>query len=206
MDRFQFEVSTSSAEALKYVSDISSQGALEHLTNPSLVPTFSEEVLYTLCKHTPNDDVTLPIAYFQTVSPAITSNRVLEIFFTVMCRASITEAFHFSRSYDDLTHRRLFEKLLTFVHADAGGPTRATRGVELINLPLNETEVVWLEEFLTEGKGKTLYGASDTFIMRKVAVGEVQDISDDGRNRSGPKISGVNWTILTDSLRHGLGP
>ena len=92
------------------------------------------------------------------------------------------------------------------MHADAGSTTRATRGVELINLPLNESEVVWLEDFLTQGKGKTLYGASDTIMMRKVAVGQVQNISDDGRNASGPKISGVNWTILSDSLRHGLGP
>ena len=178
--------------------------ALDHLTEPSLIPTFTGEILYTLCKHASNNNAILPLAYFQAVSPAIASDRVLDTFFTIMCRASITETFFFSRSYGDTIHQRLFEKLLTFVHADAGGTARATRGVELISLPFSELESTWFNEFLTHGRGKTLYGSSDTVIMRNIAMGEVPHVSGDSRHRSGPKIGAVDWTLLVDNMKQSL--
>ena len=146
------------------------------------------------------------MAYFHTTSPSITSNKVLEAFFSVLCRSSITEAFYFSRSQGELIHQHLFEKLITFVHANAAGALRATRGVELISLPLNEKEEKWFDEFLSQGKGRTLYGAHDTIMIRAIATGRSQDASDQSSHAGNRKIDGLNWAILKESIQHGLGP
>ena len=175
--------------------------ALDYLTEPALIPTFPEEILYTLCRHAPDNDVTLPVAYYHTVSPSITSNKVLETYFLTLCRASITEAFYFSRTQGDLNHRVLFEKLIIFVHANSSGAIKATRAVELISLPLNDDEESWFNEFLEEGEGRTLPGASDTVIMKKIATGRPVPELDNGAIRSGRKIDGVNWATLTGSMR-----
>ena len=179
------------------------QRALDYLTEPTLTPTFPEEILYTLCRHTPQDDVTLPIAYYQTVSPSIKSGKVLETYFLTLCRASITEAFYFSRTHGDLNHRVLFEKLITFVHANSSGPTKANRGVELISLPLNEDEEVWFNEYLNNGRGSTLPGATDTLIMRGISIGRPDPHLQNRRRASSQKIGGINWETLTNGTRTG---
>lgn len=179
------------------------QRALDYLTEPALTPTFPEEILYTLCRHTPQDDVTLPIAYYQTVSPSIKSGKVLETYFLTLCRASITEAFYFSRTHGELNHRVLLEKLITFVHANSGGATKANRGVELISLPLSEDEEAWFNEYLNDGKGSTLPGATDTLIMRGISTGRPDPNLQHRRRASSQKIGGINWETLTNSTRTG---
>ncbi len=169
---------------------------MDFLTEPALIPTFPEEILYTLCRHAP--DATLPVAYYQTVSPAITSGKILEIYFLTLCRVSITEAFYFSRTQGDLNHRVLFEKLINFVHASSHGAVKAVRGVELINLPLHKDEEDWFMEFLKDGKGKNLAGANDTLIMRAILIGRSESVSQDRRKGNSQKIDGVDWHTLRD--------
>ena len=176
---------------------------MDYLTEPALTPTFPEEILYTLCRHTPQDDVTLPIAYYQTVSPSIISGKVLETYFLTLCRASITEAFYFSRTHGELNHRVLFEKLITFVHANSSGATKANRGVELISLPLNEDEEAWFHEYLNDGKGSTLPGSTDTLIMRGISIGRLDPSLQHRRRASSQKVGGINWETLTNSTRTG---
>ena len=167
------------------------------------MPTFPQEILYTLCRHAPKDDATLPLAYFHTVSPSITSNKVLEALFDVMCRASITEAFHFSRSYGDLIHRTLLEYLISFIHLSAAGDIRAAKAIELIGLPLTEEEELWFEEYLLEGKGRTLQGVRDTLTARQIASGRLQDALGDGKDLNGRKEDGMNWMTLKASMKQG---
>ena len=198
LDRLMFEVGT--RRYLFYIAD-SNQRALDYLAEPCLIPTFSEEILYTLCQHGDYSDVTLPLAYYHAVSPIITSNKVLEAFYDVQCRASITEALYFSRSHGEPIHEFLFEKLIDFIHANSAGETRAARAVEFISLPFNEAEEIWLEQYLASGKGSALQGANDTLMMRKLATGRSQDAMDFGRNLNGQKINGVNWTVIKDSLQ-----
>ncbi|CAF9906964.1 hypothetical protein IMSHALPRED_005405 [Imshaugia aleurites] len=185
-------------DGIWYLDRLEFEKALDFLTEPALIPTFPEEILYTLCRHAP--DATLPIAYYQTVSPAITSGKVLETYFLTLCRVSITEAFYFSRTQGDLNHRVLFEKLIKFVHANSHGTTKATRGVELVNLPLNEEEESWFTEFLEDGKGRNLAGANDTLIMRAIAIGRTESVSLDRRGNS-QKIDGVDWNTLRGGMR-----
>ena len=164
-----------------------------------LIPTFPGEILYTLCRHAP--DVTLPVAYYQTVSPAITSSKVLETYCLTLCRISITEAFYFSRTQGDLNHRVLFEKLVNFVHANSHGAIKATRGVELIGLPLNEEEESWFKGFLEDGKGRNLAGANDTLVMRAIATGHSESVSRDQRTINSQKVDGIDWQTLTSGMR-----
>ncbi|KAF6218617.1 hypothetical protein HO133_005968 [Letharia lupina] len=186
-------------DGIWYLDRLEFEKALDYLTEPALVPTFPEEILYTLCRHAP--DATLPIAYYQTVSPAITSGKVLETYCLTLCRVSLTEAFYFSRTQGDLNHRVLFEKLINFVHASSHGAIRATRGVELIDLPLSEGEESWFTDFLEDGKGRNLAGANDTLIMRAIATGRSESVSRDRRKWNGHKIDGVDWNTLRGGIR-----
>jgi len=89
------------------------------------------------------------------------------------------------------------------VHANSAGDVRASRALELIHLPLNEEEEQWFDDFLSEGKGNTLYGAKDTLMMREIAKGQVKAAIHSGSKLSGRKIDGMNWTTLTDGLQKG---
>ncbi|MCJ1381909.1 hypothetical protein MMC17_005021 [Xylographa soralifera] len=177
--------------------------ALDYLTSPSLIPTFPDEILYTLCRHAPQNDSSLPLSYYYSVSPPLASTKVLSAFFERSCKASLTEAFYFSRRRGPLQHHQLFEQLITFVHANSAGSVRASRALELIHLPLDDEEEQWFEEFLNEGKGTTLYGAKDTLMMRKIAKGQVREAVDLGSKLSGRKIDGLNWDALREGLRKG---
>ncbi len=204
LDRQEFEVTTRFQRLeLKITDPILLKNALDYLTEPALIPTFPEEILYTLCRHTPKNDVTLPLAYYHTVSPCITSSKVVEEFFSILCRSSVTEAYYFSRGLGNPNHRNLFEKLLNFVLANSTGVIRATRSVELIHLPLDEEEEAWFEEYLENGNGRNLFGANDTVVMRALVTGRSNAITEYGKNISGRKIDGVNWATLRDSVQQG---
>jgi hypothetical protein len=180
------------------------KSALEYLTEPTLIPTYPEEILYTLCRHAPENDPSLPLAYYHTVSPGLSSGKVLEALFLVLCRSSLAEAFFFSRTQDEATHHKLFQKLVSFVHAGSKDGSKAMRGATLISLPLNEVEETWLNEYLKDGEGKKLRGASDTIIMRGLIKGDLGFLEDNSEDFSVEKINGVNWSHLKDGLHRGL--
>lgn len=138
------------------------------------------------------------------MSPIIASTKVLEAFFFILCRSSVTEALFFSRQQGEFIHHDLFEKLIEFVLIHSKGTVRAQRGVELISLPLDDVEIEWFEHFLKDGKGKTLSGARDTIIMRELAKGEVAFLRD-GKKVAGHKVAGVNWATLRENLTPGFG-
>ena len=78
---------------------------------------------------------------------------------------------------------------------------RGTRAVELVGLPFDETEQSWFEEYLLEGKGKALYGAKDSVVMRLISLGQTEQaakLSDQIKER---RIDGVNWQTLVDGLQ-----
>ncbi|MCJ1404084.1 hypothetical protein MMC11_007309 [Xylographa trunciseda] len=190
-------------DGIWFLDRLKLERALDYLTSPSLIPTFPDDILYTLCRHAPQNDSSLPLSYYHSVSPPLASMKVLSAFFERSCKASLTEAFYFARQSGQPKHRQLFEQLITFVHANSAGDVRASRALELIHLPLDEDEEQWFEEFLNEGKGSTLYGAKDTLMMRKIAKGQVRDAVYLGSKLSGRKIDGMNWTTLQEGLQKG---
>jgi hypothetical protein len=170
-----------------------------YLTEPCLIPTFPEEILFTLSKHC-QSDYHLPIQYYTAVSPQISSTKVLDSFFACVCQASITEGYFFTKSHPTATRRHLFEQLLAFVHGSSSGETQSQRGIELVNLPFDREETEWFEEFLLRGSGKGLFGAKDTVIVRYIAEGRSEDAEKLSREVKERKIDGVNWTSLTQGL------
>lgn len=103
-------------------------------------------------------------------------------------------------------NRHLLEQLVGFVHSGVSGETRSERGVELVNLPLNEEEERWFQEYLLSGKGRTLQGAKDTVTMRRIAVGKITEAFEDKAGSNRGQLHGLNWDILKGSLEKGAGP
>lgn len=201
LDRLEFRVRA----FLSYQSFVSNsdriQRALEYLTEPSLIPTFPDEILYVLTlTHLPKHDDSLAMSYYHTVSPPLASEKVQKAFFEVLCRASITEAFYFARKNDEIRRRRYLEQLVVFVHSSSAGQIRGERAMELVNLPFDEEEEKWFEDCLLHGAAKTLHGAKDTVLMRRLATGKLKDLSADVESLGGKKIDGLNWDDLRQSM------
>lgn len=131
---------------------------------------------------------------------SITSSKVLEAFFLVLCRTSVTEAFFFSRAQGELIHRGLFEHLIKFVLTDSPGSLRASQSGELVTLPLDETEESWLQDYLGEGEGKRFQGAADTLNIRAMTTGRFDALESQMEFSKDRKINGLNWAKLTDQI------
>jgi hypothetical protein len=77
--------------------------------------------------------------------------------------------------------------------------------MEFVSLPLTETEENWVETYLIEGKGRTLRGASDTVEMRRIATGRLKEAAGNA-GLKGRKHDQVNWEVLREGVKRGLGP
>ncbi|KAL9027241.1 MAG: hypothetical protein Q9196_004205, partial [Gyalolechia fulgens] len=173
--------------------------ALGYLADPVLIPTFPEEILYTLCTHRHQHDDHLPLAYYFTVSPAITSPRVLEIFFSVLARTNVTETFFSARRQGERNHRKLFEILVGSVLDGLEGDDKARRSMELIYLPFSDEEELWFEAYLANGGGKNLPAAGDTLAMRKMVTGRSFAAEDQRKDLGGKKNGGSGWSSSASS-------
>ena len=142
------------------------------------------------------------MAYYLTVSPPLASAKVQKAFFRTLCRSSITEAFYFTRNYDDSLRQNYLTQLIEFVHSTEAGETRSKRAMELIGLPFDDQEEEWFEDCLLHGNSKGLHGAKDTVMMRRLATGKLENLSADLESLGGKKVDGLNWDIL----RQGIQP
>ncbi|KAL1993947.1 hypothetical protein VTN49DRAFT_2616 [Thermomyces lanuginosus] len=182
---------------LWYLDRLEFRRALDYLTQPSLIPTFPDDILHVLSLQTlPKHDDVLAVTYYLTVSPPLNSEKVRRSFFDILCRASVTESFYFSRKHGDNARREFFEQLVWSVLKSEAGKPRAERALELVGLPLDEEEESWLEDFLLTGKGSTLPGAKDTVLMRRLATGRSQNLPSEVESLSGRKVDGINWDDL----------
>lgn len=88
-----------------------------------------------------------------------------------------------------------------FVLKSSKGESRGTRGLTLISLPLNDLEETWFTEYLRNGAGKMLPGATDTIIMRKLVKGDTDIFLEHQETLNSNKIDGINWLALKESLQ-----
>ncbi|KAL2868614.1 ELYS family protein [Aspergillus lucknowensis] len=175
--------------------------ALEYLTEPSIIPTFPDEILYTLTlSHLPRQDDNLVMAYYLTVSPPLASEKAQRAFMETLSRASITEALYFARKHHDTLRRNYLIQLIEFVHKTDAGQMRSRRAMELITLPFDDQEEEWFEDALLHGNAKTLHGAKDTVMMRRLATGKMAGLSTELQSLGGKKIDGLNWDMLKQSI------
>ncbi|KAF2237487.1 hypothetical protein EV356DRAFT_574268 [Viridothelium virens] len=179
--------------------------ALDDLTDPSCIPTFPDEILDTLLRHTPTHEQDLALVYYHTVSPPLANEIIRDSFFKHLAKLSITEAYIFSRQQSDPTHRHLFELLITSALKEEIGEARAARCVELVNLPFDREEEDWFEEHLIDGNGKSLHGAKDTVMVRRIAMGKMKDALKEGEQLSGRNMNGVTWNTVKNGINAGLG-
>ncbi|KAH8703240.1 nuclear pore complex assembly-domain-containing protein [Talaromyces proteolyticus] len=188
-------------DGLWHLDRLEFRRALEYLTEPSLIPTFPDEILSVLTQQNlPKHDDSLAIAYYLTVSPPLASEKVQQSYFETLCRANITESFYFARKYDHDRRRQFLEQLVVFVHKTPAGQLRGSRAMELINLPFDELEESWFEECLLNGRAAALSGAKDTVLMRRLASGKMQDLPPSVESLGGRKIDGINWDDLRQSV------
>ncbi|KAI0200435.1 nuclear pore complex assembly-domain-containing protein [Astrocystis sublimbata] len=159
--------------------------ALEHLTHPSLISDFTDDIITVLVRHAEDKkdgDYTLPLAYYYTVQPSIQSSSALQLLFDAIARSSVLEAFEFSRAHAEYMRRQLFQRLVS-ITLDSGSrsadETAAERAFELTSLPFDADEEQWFKEYLTSGEGKRLKTAKDTLVMRRVATGQGAGVAGD---------------------------
>lgn len=74
-----------------------------------------------------------------------------------------------------------------------------------MELPFDEEEEEWFEKYLLDGKGKGLFGAKDTVIVRRIATGRGDDVRALAREIKERKIDGVNWNDLAKGLAFDCG-
>ncbi|RMZ84161.1 hypothetical protein DV738_g783, partial [Chaetothyriales sp. CBS 135597] len=144
--------------------------ALEYLTQPSLTPTFQDDILEALLKH-PACDSSLAMAYYISVQPPLQTASSLYAYFGLLTSASLVQAFHFARRRPE--HKALFEHLVLQTHAQAPGEARAAAAIQLISLPFSSEEETWFEESLLHGRAAKCNGAKDSVLMRRLARGRL---------------------------------
>jgi hypothetical protein len=175
--------------------------ALQYLTHPSLTPTYPEAILEALVRHSDKKDFSLPLAYYYTVQPALTSGPALEKLFTALARTSVTEAFYFLRTQPEHLQRHFFEMLIAVVHQ--GSPAEAA--VQLVNLPFTAEEEEQFEEYLLEGDGHNLSRSNDTLMMRRIGTGNFAG-SLAIKHKNARSIDGLDWKKIQEAVQEGLGP
>jgi hypothetical protein len=168
--------------------------AIEYLSDPCLTPTFSDEILLTLIRHSRCDSA-LASAYFTAVSPPLKDSKTLDAYFELLVKNSLVEAYYFAQKQQESVHKQLFERLVIAVHKDKADQGRAQKAVMLVGLPLSPQEELWLEECLTKGSASEFSGARDTLLARRIALGNsIKDVA--GKAESGlaaPNVRGFNW-------------
>ncbi|KAK6365911.1 hypothetical protein LTS17_010877 [Exophiala oligosperma] len=173
--------------------------ALEHLTDPSLTPTFADDILFTLLQH-PKCDRALASAYYIAVSPPLKDPKTLGAYFSLLLRNNMVEAYYFAKRQDHLQHKKLFEELIVTMHQEDPSPDHAQRAAIVVGLPLTSEEDGWFEECLLNGAGSKLPGAKDSVIARRIALGRsTSDISSLNR-LGGEDIDGVNWDYVKTGI------
>ncbi|OJJ56844.1 hypothetical protein ASPSYDRAFT_155497 [Aspergillus sydowii CBS 593.65] len=188
-------------EGLWHLDRLEFKRAIEYLTEPSIIPTFPDEILYALTlSHLPRHDDNLVMAYYLTVNPPLTSEKAQRAFMATLSRASITEAFYFTRKHHDALRQMYLTQLIEFVHTTDAGQLRSTRAMELIGLPFDDQEEEWFENALLRGNAKALHGAKDTVMMRRLASGKTAGLSAELESLGGKKIDGLNWDMLKQSM------
>lgn len=172
------------------------QTAVEYLSQPSLGPDFSDDIITALVRHAPEGDYSLPLAYFNSVRPVIKTSLALELLFDVMAKTNVTEALLYSRTYPENARELLFRRMVGAVLQADQGENITSQSSELVFLPLDATEDGWLEEYLTAGEGRTLKRAKDMLLVRRIACDKFDEL---GRY----KASG-QWAAVLEGIKNGI--
>lgn len=192
--------------------------AVGYLTHPAIIPTFPDEIMLALLNQKMYDgtEITaatnvLPMAYYNCANPPLVNEQAKIEFVRYMADRDVTETFYWIRGRPDHERKQLLEILIEESLTTPVGRVanseykREDRAEDLVSLPFDEEEEKWVEVFLTEGKGRNFSRARDTVLMRRMATGRFREAVED-RKIVGERIDHVNWDVLKDGVRRGLGP
>ena len=175
------------------------------MTHPSLIPTFSDEILEVLVGHAEDNDLSLALSYYYTVQPVLANSQALESLFSAIARTSVTEAFYFCRGSPEHARRHMFEMLIAVVLNNSSKDCIADRAVELVNLPFTKEEESWFKDYLQHGEGRSIKRAKDTLMMRRIGAGNFSEYLAT-RHMNGRSVGGLDWGILLEAVENGMGP
>jgi hypothetical protein len=205
-------------EGLWALDHMQFETAVGNLTHPSIIPTFPDEIMLTLLNRghygaPRTDDDILPLAYYNCAKPPLVKEDVKLEFVKYMAGRNVTETFYWIRARPEYEHKQLLEILIEetlekSAWASSVGPdayTREQKAMDFVSLPFDEEEEEWVDNFMTVGKGRNFRGAGDTVMIRRMATGRLQQAADDVTQK-GRKLGQVNWDLLKDGVKRGLGP
>lgn len=174
---------------------------MEHLTQPSLLPTFGPEILLRLLKF--SKDITTAVAYYHAVSPPLPlGSEVRTEYHALLARLHVQQAFFAVRGEPD--ERFLLETIVHSILGETDHQRRARMCTTLVDLPFTVDEESWFEEYLMKEKD-TMDGANDILIMRKVVMGQNFPTSSTDSHLSARKIDGVDWNLLRNAANRARG-
>jgi hypothetical protein len=159
-----------------------------------------------LLDHAEGENRILPFAFFNTVKPPLTNNELLEKYFRYLADASITQAYWFLKKQPDYEQHSLFCILVHEALTQQSGEQRAERGRQLVQLPFSSEEEDWFEEYLLVKEGKSIHGAKDAVMVRKISMGKFQEALDIGKHLKGRSFDNASWDLIKDAIKEGLGP
>ncbi|KAF2400006.1 hypothetical protein EJ06DRAFT_549394 [Trichodelitschia bisporula] len=176
---------------------------VEYLTMPALIPTFADEILAVLLQDP--KDAALAHGYALAVEPPLRDSELKRKYFGMLARTAVPEALFFARTQPAETRRGMVCALIAAVigegedvpgaeMAGAERADRAKRALELVDLPLDQLEEEWFEEYL-QGEGRGLKRAGDALMMRRISLGRVGEVRRDG-----------TWGEILEGLAKGKGP
>ena len=171
--------------------------ALDYLTHPALTQTYTDEIFTLLAQH-PKCDNDLAIGYYISVSPPLRAVEAMDAYFTLLSDRSVPQAMAFARKLEQAKHKTYFEKLVYMIYSADAGPQRSEKALLLISIPFSDEEEQWFEECLLRGAASKLPHASDTVLMRRMALGKVTGTNSDLNRLTGDKIGGVNWEDIRE--------
>ncbi|ORX94471.1 nuclear pore complex assembly-domain-containing protein [Clohesyomyces aquaticus] len=205
-------------EGIWALDNLAFDTAVGYLTHPAIIPTFPDEIMLALLiPRAPRGDPiessahVLPMAYYNCAKPPLVNENAKKEFVRYMADRSVTETFYWIRGRPDHERKHLLEILIEqaleppIQRVENTMYKREDRAEELVSLPFGEEEEAWVERFLTEGKGRHFKGAADTVVMRRMATGRFADVGKEG-GKKGKKIGAVNWEVLREGVRKGMGP
>lgn len=205
-------------EGLWELDHLQFETAVGNLTHPSIIPTFPDEIMLTLLNRRHygapvNESDVLPLAYYNCAKPPLVKDDVKVEFVKYMAARNVTETFYWIRARPEYEHKPLLEILIEETlersawagSVAEGGYSREEKAMEFVSLPLDDAEEKWVDAFLTEGKGRNFRGAADTVMVRRIATGRLQQAASDITTK-GRKHGQVNWDLLKDGVKRGLGP
>lgn len=197
--------------------------AVGNLTHPSIIPTFPDEIMFTLLRgreqlnrvnvQKGEQDEVLPLAYYNCVKPPLEDQKVRDEFARYLSARNVTETYFWIQTRPDHEQKPLLEILLEqtlekSVWNNGVGEeayTREDKAMELVSLPFSDEEETFIEDFLIKGRGRTFRNAEDTVMMRRIAMGRLSDVAADQSTR-GQRVGGVDWDSLKGGVKKGLGP